>query len=61
MESIKTWLFTNDNFKSVPFDEAQTVLHGVQASDIGIRGSDIFTITYQLLGGVSFELLTNIQ
>lgn len=52
MEAAKTWLVQKDNIKAVPFEEAYLVLHEVVTKDIGMRGSDYFTVTFELVAEV---------
>ncbi len=52
MERVKGWISFGDNRKRVPVDEFSIVLHEMLAKDIGIRGSNVFTITYSLLAVV---------
>ncbi|CAL8072528.1 unnamed protein product [Orchesella dallaii] len=48
MESIKHWLADDENRKTVPSDQMEIVLHEMLAKDIGIRGNNIFTLTYSI-------------
>ncbi len=45
MESVKTWLVKINNMENVPTYQSNLVLHEMISKDIGIRGSDFFTIT----------------
>lgn len=56
METIKLWLTRNNNAKNVPSDEVSLVLHEMVIKDIGIRGSDLFTITFSLVAKVTFRI-----
>ncbi|CAL8110853.1 unnamed protein product [Orchesella dallaii] len=49
MDSLKGWLSNDENRRNVPLDELNVVLHELQTTVIGIRGSNIFTITYSLV------------
>ncbi|CAL8072522.1 unnamed protein product [Orchesella dallaii] len=49
LENVKLWFYRGENRKTVPSDELNLVLHEMIAKDIGIRGSNIFTITYSFL------------
>jgi len=53
MEAIKSWLTNDKNRKTVPFDEMQIVLHEQLCNTVGIRGSNVFTITYSVVANVS--------
>lgn len=46
MGAAKIWLMKKDNIKSVPFDEAYLVYQDSIAKNIGMRGSDYFTVTF---------------
>lgn len=52
MESIKLWLDMDENRKQVPEDQLNIVLHEMIVKDIGIRGGNIFTITYPIVATV---------
>lgn len=58
MKTIKTWLTKSVHGKSAPVDEVNLVLYDLATNDIGIKGCDMFTITYGFLGGVSCYFLT---
>ncbi|CAL8072524.1 unnamed protein product [Orchesella dallaii] len=49
LENVKLWFYRGENRKTVPSDEFNLILHEMIAKDIGIRGSNIFTITYSFL------------
>lgn len=53
MGAVKTWLADDENRKNVPVDEIQIVLHEAAEKDIGIRGNNVFTITYSSVFSVS--------
>ncbi len=57
MESIKIWLSIDENRKVVPIDQVNIILHEMVAKDVGIRGGDIFTITYPIVATVSKETI----
>ncbi|CAL8072518.1 unnamed protein product [Orchesella dallaii] len=58
LETIKLWLKKGDNAKKVPSDELNLVLHEIIAKDIGIRGSDIFTLTYDVVAAILSLIVT---
>ncbi len=45
-------LYDGNRFK-VPSEEMNLVLHEMLAKDVGIRGANVFTITYPILAAVS--------
>ncbi len=47
------WLQQAENRKTVPSDELKAVKDELQRNAVGIRGSDIFTITYSVMWNVS--------
>lgn len=53
MEAVETWLADDENRKNVPIDEMQIVLHETAEKVIGIRGNNVFTITYSSVFTVS--------
>lgn len=54
MSVLKTWLSVDENRRDVPLDELQLVLQELALKDdVGIRGSNVFTITYSLVANVS--------
>lgn len=54
MSVLKTWLSVDENRRDVPLDELQLVLQELALKDdVGIRGSNVFTITYSLVVNVS--------
>lgn len=53
MNAVKKWLSDEDHIHRVPFKEAYLVLQQLSENEIGIRGSNIFILTYSLLGTVS--------
>ncbi len=54
MSVLKTWLSEDENRKDVPLDELQLVLQELALKDdVGIRGSNVFTIKYSLVANVS--------
>lgn len=63
MESIKRWLKIDTNRKTVPIDQLNIILHEMTAKDIGIRGGDIFTITYTIVATVSknYQFVTHVD
>lgn len=46
------WLAYDENRKSAPEDQVNVVLYEMIAKDVGIRGGDIFTITYPIVATV---------
>lgn len=52
MTAIKMWLMKSVHGKSAPVSEVNLVLYDLLTNDIGIKGCDMFTITYGFLGGV---------
>lgn len=55
MGSLKIWLADDGNRRTVPLDELQIVLGEIQANDVGIKISKVFTITYSLIANVSLS------
>lgn len=55
LEILKTWLAKDENRENVPLDQLEIVMGELRNRDVGIRGSNIFTITYPLLWNVSFQ------
>lgn len=60
MECLKDWLKICDNSKLVSPEEAQVVFHEVIVKDIGIRGSNKFTITFSFLSKTVFDSMVDI-
>ncbi len=52
MESIRSFITTNKNRNEVKAQEMALVMHEIVAKDIGIRGSNVFTITYSFIAAV---------
>ncbi len=51
MDYIKSWLLKEENRNSIP--ELNSILSELQSSQIGIRASNRFTVTYSMLWHVS--------
>ncbi|CAL8072398.1 unnamed protein product [Orchesella dallaii] len=58
MESFKVWLSNDGNRKHAPYDQMFIVLNDVNTATIGIRGSNIFTISHSLLWNVLTSVVT---
>lgn len=52
MEKAKLWISWNKNRYKVPVEDMNLVLHEMIAKDIGLRGSNVFTVTYPFLAAV---------
>ncbi|CAL8072516.1 unnamed protein product [Orchesella dallaii] len=60
MVAIKSWLANDENRKKVPYDEMQIVLYDLLTNEVGIRGSNVFTITYSLVANILSQWFTKI-
>lgn len=49
---LKKWLGQDENRIDIPIDQLQVVIEELRSHDVGIRGSNTFTITYSLLWNV---------
>lgn len=57
MDCLKQWLKKDDNIEWVSQEQANLVLHEAITNEIGIRGSNTFTITFSFLAGLSTKYL----
>ncbi len=53
MSVLENWLSDDKNRRSVPTDEWQIVLKELVCKDVGVKGSNVFTITYPVVASVS--------
>lgn len=53
LRALKTWVLNNDNRRATPTHDLDLVLHEMLVNDIGMRGGNVFTITYPLFASVS--------
>lgn len=60
MSAVKLWLAKDENRRNVPKDHLNIILGQLAAKDVGIRGSNIFTITYPLLWSVILKISINL-
>ncbi len=52
MDSLNRWLSHDVNRKEIPMDQMNIILSELHERVIGIRGSNVFTITYYVLWNV---------
>lgn len=60
LNKFKDWITIDGNREGVPQAEWQLVLMELQTNAIGIKGSNMFTITYGFVGTVKSCRCTNI-
>ncbi|ODM93117.1 hypothetical protein Ocin01_13561 [Orchesella cincta] len=58
MDGFKIWLSKDENRKTVPLDQLNVVLNEINTATVGIRGNNMFTITYSLLWSVVGTVVT---
>lgn len=56
LDTLKKWLMVDGNRHGIPMDQLNVVTQELQHRVVGIRGSNIFTITYPVLWHVSSQL-----
>lgn len=52
MDSLNRWLSHDVNRKDIPMDQLNIILSELHERVIGIRGSNVFTVTYCVLWNV---------
>lgn len=57
LDVLKKWLMVDENRHGIPMDQLNVVTQELQHRVVGMRGSNIFTITYPVLWHVSTLLL----
>lgn len=54
MEKLRSWITNLENRRTIPADELEIVSLELKYDVIGVKGGNMFTITYAVLWNVSF-------